>query len=238
MFGETRAMKTTAAMSLIASVIFSAPALADSGKPKMDYFINNSPANNNPLNKAPLATPKQNTADKIGQGAFGMMSDRTPAVNWFEAFDTSVNILGPSAADAVVLTMPLNQELERVQHWTATANKVSKNYKLLAHNLKNMTIPPDAPLLAEFRDLEADWYLDRAGVYDDLTRPRPPAKTMEELEDGLKHIEDRAKSTAETAKRLHDMDMTLRKTYHVHLSRQTDALSQYVMGTPNANPKK
>jgi len=199
--------------------------------PLMDVFENTTPG----MKKQTVPTPTkpQSNADKIGQGALGMMSNRTPAVSWFESFDTTVFTLRPTHSDTVILTMSLNQELERVQKWTATASRVSRNYRLLARSLKNMSVPPDSPGLQEYRDFTADWYLDKAGVYDDLIRPRPPAKTMEELESDLKQVEDRAISTAETAKRLKEMDMDLRKAYHVHMSRETDPLSQYVMGSIN-----
>jgi hypothetical protein len=129
--------------------------------------------------------------------------------------------------------MGLKQDSERVQKWTATAAKVSKNYRLLARTLKNLAVPPDTPGLQDYRDLAADWYLDKAGVYDDMIRPRPPARTVEELDSELQQVYDRATSTAETAKRLLEMERDLRKAYHVHMSRETDPLTQYVMHRTN-----
>jgi hypothetical protein len=204
-------------------------------QPKMDIFIHDSrgiKVKETPP-PAPLpATPAgKSTADKIGQGAFGMMSERTPQVSWFESFDTTVFNLRASDSDKVILCMSLNQDSDRVQKWTSTANKVAKNYRMLAQELKNLAVPPDSPGLQVYRDLTAEWYLDKAGIYEDLTRPRRPAKTMEELESDLNQIKERSDCTAETAKRLKEMENEIRKAYRVHKSRETDPLSQYVMGS-------
>lgn len=163
-----------------------------------------------------------------------MMSASSPALTWFERFDDIQFKLLPSDTDRIILKTSFNQEAERVVAWTKTAGKVAHNYRLLAQALKTSPIPANHPALKDYQNLMAEWYNDKAAVYEDLIRPRAAAKTIEELNDQLQEISDRADSIASTQKELHRMDMNLRDTYHVHQPRQTDKLWQYVSNqTPN-----
>ncbi|HEY9678117.1 MAG TPA: hypothetical protein V6C76_08905 [Drouetiella sp.] len=231
MTGKTIAV---AALSLIVGCVTLYPAFAapSSG---MDVFSNITPGNNKEQKK-PLSAAAQKVqsmlppANPVGQGSMAMMSGASPAVSWFEKFDATTYSLLPTDADRIVLKTPFNQEAERVISWTKTAAKVAHNYRLLAKTLKSSSVPTDCPALKQFQDLTADWYNDKAAVYEDMIRPRTPAKTIEELNDQLKDVSDRATSIAQVQKDLHAMDMHLRDVYHVHNARETDKLYQYVSG--------
>lgn len=151
-------------------------------------------------------------------------------VKWFEKFDDIIATHKPSAADRVILSRPFNQEAERVQKWTETADKVARNYRQLAKALKGLQVPSTLCGVSEYKDLTADWYNDAAAIYEDMIRPRRPSKTMEELDEIILHIKQRAQSLSQTNANLKAMDLSLRKTFRIHLARHDDALQQYVRG--------
>jgi hypothetical protein len=233
---KNRRAITTTALSLIVSCVALVPAQA---APGMDYFSNitpgmkKKPALSAAAQKVAAMTPETNAA--LGAGSMAMMSTSSPALTWFENFDTTVFSLLPSDEAKIILKRPFNQEAERVIKWTEVATKVAHNYRLLAKTLKNGSVPGTLPAVKEYQELTADWYNDKASVYEDLIRPRTPAKTMEDLDAQLKEINDRSESIAQSGKELHAMDMHLRETYHVHQARQTDKLWAYVSGSKLGN---
>lgn len=214
-----------AAVSLCSSFMMSKPALA---VPGTDYFATTT--------KPPSQVKSQsnkNISPSHPPEAFGslaMMSHGSPVVTWFEALDDRIQSLKPTQADRVILNRPFNREKERVEQWIQVARKIAKNYRLCSQTLKGMPVPNNAQGLKEYRDLTADWYLDVATVYEDLIKPRPAARTMEELEDALNEVKGRAQSLTKTSTSLKAMDISLRKQYSVHLARHDDALQQYVRG--------
>lgn len=175
--------------------------------------------------------PAHPANSKVGANASPLISASTSVTSWFENFDQLRDKYRPTAADRVIIERPLMQEEERVKQWTATANKISKNYMLLASALQKMTIPNGAKDLKEYRDLSADWYRDAAMVYDDLIRPREAAKTIEELKRQLDEVQSRSNSLGSTIANLNAMDAELRKQYKVHASSQDDALQQFINPT-------
>lgn len=226
----------TTALSLVAGCVTLFPAYAAPNG--MDVFSNVTPGNRN------QNPPRKSAADQIasmipaanpiGQGSMAMMSTTSPALTWFENFDNVSFSLMPTDTDRIILKTNFNQEAERVIAWSKTASKVAHNYRVLAKKLKTAPVPPNHAPLKEYQNLMSAWYDDKAAVYEDLIRPRPPARTIEELQDQLKEINDRADSIASQQKELHAMDMHLREVYHVHQPRQTDKLWQYVSNqTPN-----
>ena len=52
----------------------------------------------------------------------------------------------------------------------------------------------------------ADWYQDASGVYADLIRPRPPAHTIEDLQEQLEVVKKRSESLADNIASLKAMD--------------------------------
>ncbi|HEY9732736.1 MAG TPA: hypothetical protein V6C89_12535 [Drouetiella sp.] len=227
----------TTALSLIAGCVTLFPAYAAPNG--MDVFSNVTPGNRNQQNPPRKSAAAQiqsmlPAANPVGQGSMAMMSTTSPALTWFESFDDIQFSLLPSDTDRIILKTNFNQEAERVIAWSKTAAKVAHNYRVLAKKLKYAPVPPNHEPLKEYQNLMSAWYDDKASVYEDLIRPRTPAKTIEELQDQLKEVNDRADSIASTQKELHMMDMHLRDVYRVHQPRQTDKLWQYVSNqSPN-----
>lgn len=211
--------KTNMLAGLLLSWLFATP--GQCAPPAGDYFgrVTSAPAKE-------ITIPKSNV--------FSITDSKGSAceanVKWFEKLDELVFSHKPSAADRVILSRPFNQEAERVQEWTETADKVAHNYRQLAKALHTLQVPSTICGAKEYKDLTADWYNDAAAIYEDLIRPRRPSKTIEELDETLLKIKQRAQSLSQTNANLKAMDLSLRKTYRIHLARQDDALQQYVRG--------
>lgn len=204
-------------------------AIAEPSSRGMDHFATNSNvAPQKPAYQVPR-TPDQDNRN-LGKGSGAMFSDQSPALRFFEAMDQEIVVLSPTKTERIKLSQRFNQEAERVQEWIRIAGKIKNQYKLLSKNLKAMTVPPGAADIKEYRDLTAEWYSDAADVYGDLIKPRPPARTMDELEEGLKQIENRARGLQSNRKTLVAMDRDLRREYRVHANQFHDPLRQYVMG--------
>lgn len=204
---------------LIAIAISCLINLKASAEPRgLDFFSINSPKSALPSD-ASKREPNPNSV---------VVPNHAPAATWFEKFDQLRDQYHPSDGDKVILTRPLMQQAERVQQWTNTASKVSKNYTLLAKAIRNIPVPAGLPDIKEYRDLTADWYQDAAGVYQDLIRPRRPAKTIEDLEDELIAVKKHSESLANNIANLKAMDRSLRQQYHIDLAPQDDAIQQFV----------
>lgn len=155
-------------------------------------------------------------------------SDNTSIATWFAKYDQLRDQYRPTQGDKALLTRPLMQQAERVQQWTSTANKVSKNYKQLSKTIRSLTVPVGATDLKEYRDLMADWYSDAADVYRDLVRPRPAAKTIEDLQEQLDAVKKRSEGLANNISNLKNMDRDLRQHYNVQQALQDDVIQQFV----------
>ncbi len=187
----------------------------------LDVFsVNPRPSNvkTQPVNK-PAATHK---------APWEVSSDNAPLAAWFVKYDQLRSDYRPTEKDKVILTRPLMQQAERVQQWTNTANKVSKNYKLLAKTIRTLTVPSGLSDIKEYRDLMADWYEDAAEVYLDLIRPRPAAKTIEDLQEQLDAVKKRSEGLANNISNLKNMDRELRQRYNIQPALQDDAIQQFV----------
>jgi hypothetical protein len=150
---------------------------------------------------------------------------RSPAQTWFNAFDTTITAHMPGSSEKVILSRSFNQEAERVGQYKTVAGRVAKNYRELAKQLRDMEVPTTLGGVKEYRDFTAEWYDDAASVYETLLKPKKPAKTIEELDDELKRIKDRAESLKLQKKTLYAMDMNIRNKLKVHLN---DSLWKYV----------
>jgi len=192
--------------------------------PRTDYFNVTTPPPTD-ASTAPARDPSYGAG-----GAMSMMSDRTPVVIWFEKFDDDRACHRPADADKIILARPINQDSERLAQWIAAAGRVAKTYTTFAGMLRKMAIPTGYPGLKEYRDLTADWYSDVAGVFVEMIRPRPPAKTIEQLQESLNEFKNRQNSLVATLTNLQGMDRSLREKYRVHLSIPDDPLQQYVRG--------
>lgn len=163
-------------------------------------------------------------------GATYMDSANTPAVRWFEKMDRFIVAAKITSQENVILNTPLNREVERVKRWSETASDISKRYRALAYKLKNMEVPQGHPGLKEYSDLTADWYMDAAQIYEDLITKRPPAKTVEDLDEQLDEVLQRSRALKETSKSLKAMDDELRNKYRVHYRKDQDSLQRFIKG--------
>lgn len=146
---------------------------------------------------------------------------------WFDAFDTFVAVYKPTEADQYIMNKPFNQEVERVTQFCNTVSKIARNYRILAHSLKTLPIPVSMPESKEYRDLVVDWYNDSALVYEDMVRPRPAARTKEELNAMIQEITDRSENLKAQFETLLKMDTDIRRHYNVSPPKSDDALRQY-----------
>ncbi len=223
---------TLVVASLLSASTLTVLAIKADAQPTHDEFH----SNNNAAAQRQAAIQKATTIQEnpLGKaGALAIMSDPTnPAVKWFEHFDQTVVCYSKTEGEAATLTRPFNQEVERVQQWTDTAGKVAVKYKYLASVLRKIEVPSGFPGLKDYCDLTADWFADSAAVYDELIKPRRAARTMEELEDGLGGIKNKAEGLSEMQKKLRAMDISLRMKYGVHMREQEDPLTKYVKGNP------
>jgi hypothetical protein len=184
-----------------------------------------------PAVRAPSSKPAENQSKpKVERRTLSPGAAPKTIIEWFEQFDQLREKYRPTAADRVILSRPLMQEEERVSQWTNTASKISKNYILLARTLKSMPVPSGLPELTQYRDLTADWYRDAADVFDEMIRPRDPAKTIEELERQLNEVQNKSHTLDGTIASLKDMDRDLRHRYKVNQNDKEDALQKYVKG--------
>lgn len=155
--------------------------------------------------------------------------DSTPQ-EWFTALDVYVGFFRPTDKDKYVINTPFNDEVEKVTAFCKTVTGVARNYRALAKSLKSMPISnnlPDPQKVREYRDLLANWYNDSAIVYEDMVRPRPPAKTKEELQGMIQSIKDRSESLKSNLELLQKMDSDIRLTCHVDPPRYDDVLRKY-----------
>jgi len=184
---------------------------ANAAPPGVDFFSINSPKHPNsvPSAKATSHSP-------------------VPVVTFFHQYDDLTDKYHPTDGDRVILTRPLMQEAERVQQWTDTANKIAKNYLSLSQAIRKLPLPANAPDIKEYRDLMADWYQDAASCYRELTRPRPPARTIEDLAEQLQVVKKRSESLANNIASLKAMDRSLRKQYNVNPAFSDDIIQQFV----------
>ncbi len=181
-----------------------------------------------PSHKRVQATKEVNAV--AAAGAYAFQSEDSPAKRWFEAVDQIVVAYEKSEKENIVLRRDFNQEVERVQEWTKTAKGVAYKYRRIAGKLQQLQVPEGSDDLAEYGKLLADYYNDSAQIYEDLTRARAPAQTIDELEDQLEMIASRAKGIKRMRQSLEHMDDSLRGKYRVHKRFDSDALYKYIFG--------
>src|SRR4029078_1278919 len=114
-----------------------------------------------------------------------------------------------------------------VTQFCNTVAKISRNYRILAQKLKALPIPTSVPESREYRDLMVEWYKDSALVYEDMVRPRPAARTKEELNGMITDIKDRSENLKAQFETLLKMDTDIRRRYSVQPPKSDDALRQY-----------
>ncbi|MBS1990356.1 MAG: hypothetical protein JSS83_07550 [Cyanobacteria bacterium SZAS LIN-3] len=154
----------------------------------------------------------------------------SPETRWFEQLDAICFKGYPTPLEKSILSRTFNQEAERVQEWSAVAAAVSTRYRNTAKSLRNLPVPSNWTEMDQYREVRADWFDDAATIYEDMIRPRKPARTIEELNAQLAEISSRAEQLGETKKINREMDRKLRRAYHIHAPLETDALNGYITG--------
>ena len=148
--------------------------------------------------------------------------------SWFQAMDQAADHYSASTGDMAVISMPLNNEVERIATWTKTAAKIARNYRAFARFLRSTPIPSQDPELKQLRFLTADWYDDVAEVYEDAVRPRPVFKTRDDLDDCLQEISKRSQALKIASSSIKQMDSQLRAKYRV--AEHHNAIADFTAG--------
>ncbi len=221
------ATSVTLAVNVLAAI---APVGATSpDAPRADYFGRSTPS---PSSQAPMrghatSTVRVNLPPPAPNSPHPTVSSASSPEEWMNAFDEYVDAYMPTKADAYIINKPFNQESERVMQFCTTISKVGRNYKILAQKLKSMPATPTMPETKAFRDMTVDWYLDASLVYEDMVRPRPPARTKEELNSMIQDLNDRSERLKTNYEKLAEMDTDIRRQYHLQPPKRDDALYQY-----------
>ncbi len=160
-----------------------------------------------------------------------------PAQKWFAAMDAQVVTHLATSPEKMILSRSFGSppQLERVIEWTNTAGGVARKFRQLAKTLKIMPLPSALSSDSSsngvnfYREALADWYDDQAAVLEDYIRPRPAARTQEELKGQLEQMHQRVESNKLAFSHLTEMDSHLRKQYNVRSALYGDMLMQYAM---------
>jgi hypothetical protein len=222
-------VKKTACLLVAATLCAGTTAWA--AKPNTDEFHSNA-GSNVKLNPAPAPRPIPKTVDEnpVAQaGALSIGQDHL-VKRWFDGLDGVISTNLRTSEESAILAKPLNKDPRRVADWTETASKVSGRYKLLAKKLRGTPVPPGCPGLDTYLEMNADWFDDSAEVYDELMKPRPPAKTQEELDEQLLAVKTKAQALKNSKDQLRSYDTDMRKAYKVPMARHEDALRSYIEG--------
>jgi hypothetical protein len=209
------------------------PAFADG----MDFFFHTTPGFKAPrpvapFPKLPVVNPSDKTVSVVSPVKVDVAraSDPPPkqALIWFENFDDIIFTQGVSDHEKYVLKRPINQDSERLKEWIDASNSVAKKYRLIAKHIRAMMPSTAVSDIREFQSESANWYEDTARMYEDLTAPRPPAKTFEELERAHQNFMTRSKTLADLSKAITELSTKLRGKYDVHQPKYTDESAKYV----------
>jgi hypothetical protein len=197
--------------------------------PREDVFgrsTGTQPATRNPRN-APQTTVHIAPSTPAPMAPHPVVSAASPPQQWFDAYDAYVSAYRPSEADQIKMSKPFNQEVERVTDFCNTVAKISRNYRILAQKIRSLPVPTSIPEAKDYRDLMADWYNDSALVYEDMIRPRPAARTKEELNNMIQDVKDRSETLKSNSAKLAQMDSDIRLRHTVQPPKYDDALNTY-----------
>jgi hypothetical protein len=231
--------KKYSVVAALLATTFGAPAFADG----MDFFFNLTPGGPGrlkgiapfpklPVTGAPAHTTIQPPSHVSDGSISGVVSDNSPpkhqALVWFEQFDDVVFTMGSSDRERYILKRPINQEAERLREWIDATNSLARKYRLIARRIRQMNPPKSVADLKEFQAEAADWYDDNAQICEELTAPRPPAKTYEELERAYQNFKMRANNLDEVSKATTELSTKLRQKYDVHQPKYTDESAKFI----------
>ncbi len=212
----------------LAAIIFSAisPASAASPPeaPREDFFGRNTPSA--PM-RGQASTIHVNIPPPAPNSPHPRVSNTSSPEEWMNAFDEYVDFYMPKRSDSIIINKPFNQESERVMQFCNTIAKVGRNYKILAQKLRSLPAAAEMPESKALRDMTVDWYLDSALVCEDMVRPRPPARTKEELNSMIQDLKDRSENLKLNSEKLAETDTEIRRHYHLQPPKRDDALYTY-----------
>lgn len=155
------------------------------------------------------------------------LSTKSSPTEWFETYDILCFAYRASNEEKAILQKPLQQDVERINQFCSTVARLARNYRVLAKRIRALPIPTAMPEAKMLIDHQATWYEDSALVYEDMIRPRTPARTQEELQNMISEVDQRADALKSTQESLVDMDREYRKRYQVHAPREDDSLYKY-----------
>lgn len=222
------------------TMMVSSAASVNAASPDGDVFSTSTHRPAAPTRNAPIrggASVSVAPRPVVQQKWIGPRPTVSPGSNpteWFEAVDTYVSFFRPSFEDSFIVDRPFEQEVERVEEFCRTVVKISRNYRILAKRLAAMPLINSLPESRNYRIALVTWYNDQAALFEDMVRPRPPARTREELDGLLDDLKGRSELLKSQAERLQEGESKIRKKYGVHPPRYDDALHDYAtFGMPN-----
>jgi hypothetical protein len=212
----------TASLSMTLSMV--SPAFAQA--PREDVFHTNTTQHGRVQQRGPRvpSSAMPNPEESAPRPRLGRMSSPQ---QWFEGMDSLVGYYRPSAQDQMIMNKPFNDEAERVTLFCNTLSRVAKNYRILAQKIKNLPTIDAMPQSGQLRDNLVDWYNDSALVYEDMIRPRPPARTREELDRMMRDIDNRSDQLYTSYGKIWELDGDLRLSKSVNPPKYADALNEY-----------
>jgi hypothetical protein len=206
---------TALAVSLCGSAAFADP-------PKSDWFSRSTNPSTSVVVPAKPSRP---------------LIEKPPERLWFEALDEQVKNLAPTENEQFILTRSFGSppQQERVTEWTNTALSVAKKFHEIARYLNSTPIPdaiasdPQANDLTTYRQELAQWYTDSATWLEDYIKPRPAARTIEELDGQIKAMGNRSEQQKVSMVHLQEMDSKLREHFKIH--KTDDSIWKYASGS-------
>lgn len=230
---QRKAGKVAMSMAIAAMTLSSIhPAGAASpDAPREDVFgrtTGTPPAQRTPIRGHVSSTAIHKQPMSVAREPRPKVSEKSNPQEWFDAFDAYWDFYKPTKKDEFTVNSPFNQEAEKVTIFCQTVSRISRNYRILAQKIKTLPSPVEmGEELKEYKSLMANWYEDSALVYEDMVKPRPPARTKEELNSWIKDISDRSESLKQNLGVLHQMDHDMRRKFHVNPPKSDDALYGY-----------
>lgn len=218
---ERTLMVAMAASAMVLSMVL--PAFADA--PREDVFHTNT--NQVHRGRVQQKVPPSAMPNPEQYAPKPIITRMSAPKDWFRAMDDLVGYYRPNVQDHMILDKPFNNEVERVTLYCHTLVRVAKNYRILAQKLSSLPVIDSMPQSKILRDNLVDWYNDSALVYEDMYRPRSPARTQEELKGMIKDISDRSESLKNSYSTIWGMDNNLRLSKSVDQPRYDNALLEY-----------
>jgi len=230
---STKLRKGAMVLAILASSICNVAYAAD---PHGDVFIRNTGA------AAPTVRPPSASALTTPSQKYDFHYGSSPIQKWFAQLDEQVYLHRATPDEKLILGRNFGSppQLERVIEWTNTAARLAKKFRSLAKTLRSMSPPGSsgsdsgAPsAVSAYKQALADYYDDSASVLEEYIKPRPAARTQEELEDQLKRVGERSETVKITSTHLTEMDSSLRSQFRVPTADFDNKLMTYVKKKPH-----